>query len=423
MINCHINQSIRNNLEEEYAEFGKINLREARCVLNDLFKINVPIREIEIELDAYQYCYLAEIPDHFFLKDKIVKLTFKSVSYSNLKNLKIWDKVPDWRYKNYSKRQRNKTRRVKSVISLLSPISMILNSLSNLQTLNFEFHKCNQDNFYSVIDVMKSYPFEVNATLGRYPKTRGWYVKIENGLLLFNIYDKFNVVKAKAISFVLEPKSKIYDSDSTIFSFSDCTLLKIKRARLLNDDHPQYNTFMISLKNYKRRCLEEYTFYAVMNSNFKILELDNYFKTLLPSPKNAEIIKIFMRSEWNKWQINKYISFLESIDKWTIIKLFTISSDNNIEKLNLSLSKLSFQEICFNHSFPNNKIEVYREIIKAQLDKPTLKILKVGCNYNFFIYSGYITNESRQRIKEYVESNDFWVKKIERWFTDYISIY
>ena len=106
MKNCLINQSIRNNLEEEYAEFGKINLREAKCVLNDLFKINVPISEIEIELDAYQYCYLAEIPDHFFLKDKIVKLTFKSVSNSNLENLKIWDKVPDWRYKYYYKKSK-----------------------------------------------------------------------------------------------------------------------------------------------------------------------------------------------------------------------------------------------------------------------------------------------------------------------------
>ena len=419
MINCHINQSIRNNLEEEYAEFGKINLREARCVLNDLFKINVPIREIEIELDAYQYCYLAEIPDHFFLKDKIVKLTFKSVSYSNLKNLKIWDKVPDWRYKNYSKRQRNKTRRVKSVISLLSPISMILNSLSNLQTLNFEFHKCNQDNFYSVINVMKSFPFEVNATLGQYQKTRGWYVKIENGFLLFKIYDKFYVVKAKTISFVLEPKSKIYDSDSTIFSFSDCTLLKIKRARLLNDDHPQYNTFMISLKNYKRRCMKEYTFYAVMNSNFKILELDNYFKTLLPSPKNAEVIKIFMRSEWNKWQIKKYIDFFESVYKESMIKLFVIENKNNIEKLKPCFSKLSIHEICFDYVLFSKKIEVYREIIKDQLDRPTLKVLKVEA----YIDSSYISNESRQRIKEYVESNDFWVNKLELLLTDYISIY
>ena len=66
---------------------------------------------------------------------------------------------------------------------------------------------------------------------------------------------------------------------------------------------------------------------------------------------------------------------------------------------------------------------MYREIIKDQLDKPNLKILKVGWKYNLFIYSGYITNESRQRIRKYVESNDFWVKKLEMWFTDYISIY
>ena len=177
---------------------------------------------------------------------------------------------------------------------------------------------------------MKSYPFEVNATLGQYQKTRRWYVKIENGLLLFNIYDRFYVVKAKAISFVLEPKSKIYDSDNKIFSFSDCTLLKIKRARLLNDDHPQFNAFMRYLHkdNYKWR--NEYSYYAVMNSNFKILELDNYFKTLLPSPKNAEIIKIYMRSEWNKWQIKKYIDFLESVEKESMIKLCTNDENNNI---------------------------------------------------------------------------------------------
>ena len=66
---------------------------------------------------------------------------------------------------------------------------------------------------------------------------------------------------------------------------------------------------------------------------------------------------------------------------------------------------------------------MYREIIKDHLDKLNLKILKVGWKYNLFIYSGYIANESRQRIRKYVESNDFWVKKLEMWFTDYISIY
>ena len=370
-------------------------------------------------MDNFKYLYLPYKSDDFYLKDKISKITFRKISNKNIQNLNIVDKIPDWRYWfNLKQNNKNISKTVKSDI-LSKSISMTVNSFSNLQTLKFEFHRCNQDNFDSVINVMKSFPFEVNATLGQYQKTRGWYVKIENGFLLFKIYDKFYVVKAKAISFVLEPKSKIYDSDNKIFSFSDCTLLKIKRARLLNDDHPQYNTFMISLKNYKRRCLEEYTFYAVMNSNFKILELDNYFKTLLPSPKNAEVIKIFMRSEWNKWQIKKYIDFFESVDKESMIKLFVIENKNNIEKLKPCFSKLSIHEICFDYVLFSKKIEVYREIIKDQLDRPTLKVLKVEA----YIDSSYISNESRQRIKEYVESNDFWVNKLELLLTDYISIY
>ena len=159
--------------------------------------------------------------------------------------------------------------------------------LPNLQLLCLKYNRFGNREFQTMIDIMRMLPFDVNAVFSIEQKSRHLFIEIKDGVLLFKNKSWISVIKAEMISFTLGTKSKIYDSDENIFSLSKWIRMKIKRAKLLSENHSQVKS-IISFINKDKNWHYVDIYYAVLNRNFETIKLDNFFQTLLPKPVNSK---------------------------------------------------------------------------------------------------------------------------------------
>ena len=317
-----------------------INFSGIYSQLTELFLIDVVIRKVEFALSFIESNINEEIPEDFFLKDKIVKATIYDIHSTFVL---IWWIEKKARFENI--------------------VSKVYKMFPNLQLLCLKYNRFGNREFQTMIDIMRMMPFDVDAVFSVKQKSRHLFIKIKDGVLLFKHKSWISVIKAEMISFTIGTKWKIYDSDENIFSFSKWIRMKIKRAKVLSENHSQVKS-IISFINKDKNWHYVDIYYAVLNRNFKTIKLDNFFQTLLPKPVNSKRIEIVFQNKWNKWQIQKYIKYLQSVDNNTMISFRTLHENNNIEKLSKTFLELSVQEMIFDCSPKALKISSKKETYK-----------------------------------------------------------